>query len=424
MSKNKITILIVDDTVYNLKILSIMLSNQGYVVLEATDGVKAIELAIANTPDLILLDIKMPSMDGYQVCTNLKSNPITQQIPVIFISAIENIEEKIEAFTVGGIDFINKPFHLVEVLARVETHLRISSLQAQLLEQTKLLESRNMSLQREISNLTGFNWELYEELKQAIEESQLQLFYQPIVNFESNLITGFEALIRWEHPQKGFLNPSDFIDFVEATDLIYPIGRWVIETACQQLKIWQQLSPKYLDLTMNVNVSTKQLADFKFLQYIREIVQDSQINPHCLKLEITESTVMGDLDRTLKILHQLKDLDVQFCIDDFGTGYSSLRRLTDFPIDILKIDRSFIVNEEWVIVKAIGTLAFTLGKSVVVEGIETSLELETLKSLFSSYLNISYGQGYLFAKPLDCQAASELLLSKAEQPEYNYTNNC
>ena len=123
MSKNKITILIVDDTVYNLKVLTIMLSNQGYIVLEATDGIKAIEIAIANTPDLILLDIKMPSMDGYQVCTNLKSNPITQQIPVIFISAIESIEEKIEAFTVGGIDFINKPFHLVEVLARVETHL-------------------------------------------------------------------------------------------------------------------------------------------------------------------------------------------------------------------------------------------------------------------------------------------------------------
>lgn len=423
MSKNKITILIVDDTVYNLKVLKIMLSNQGYIVLEATDGIKAIEIAIANTPDLILLDIKMPSMDGYQVCTNLKSNPITQQIPVIFISAIESIEEKIEAFTVGGIDFINKPFHLVEVLARVETHLRISSLQTQLLEQAKLLESRNMSLQREISHLTGFNWELYEELKIAIDKSQLKLFYQPIVNFKSNLITGFEALIRWDHPQKGFLNPSDFIDFVEATDLIYPIGRWVIETACQQLKIWQQLSPKYLDLTINVNVSTKQLADFKFLQYIREIVQDSQINPHCLKLEITESTVMGDLDRTLKILHQLKDLDVQFCIDDFGTGYSSLRRLTDFPIDILKIDRSFIVNEEWVIVKAIGTLAFTLGKSVVVEGIETLLELEILKSLFSSYLNISYGQGYLFAKPLDYQAASDLLLSKAEQTECNYTNN-
>jgi EAL domain-containing protein (putative c-di-GMP-specific phosphodiesterase class I) len=164
-------------------------------------------------------------------------------------------------------------------------------------------------------------------------------------------------------------------------------------------------------------VSTKQLADFKFLQYIREIVQDSQINPHCLKLEITEGTVMGDLDRTLKILHQLKDLDIQFCIDDFGTGYSSLRRLTDFPIDILKIDRSFIVNEEWVIVKAIGTLAFTLGKSVVVEGIETPLELATLKKLFSSYLNVSYGQGYLFAKPLDCQTTSELLLSKAEQIE-------
>ncbi len=413
MSKNKITILVVDDTRYNLQILSTMLANQGYAVLEAANGIDAIDIAKMYIPNLILLDIKMPDMDGYQVCSNLKTNLSTQQIPVIFISAIENVEEKVEAFTVGGIDFINKPFHLIEVLARVETHLRVSSLQAQLLEQTKLLEIKNINLQKEISNLTGFDWDLYSEVKEAIDRQEMRLFYQPIVNFQTDLITGFEALIRWQHPQRGLLAPIHFIDIIEGTDLIYPVGRWVLNTACQQLQNWQQSSPKYTDLTMSVNVSTKQLSEINLVEHIREILQESQINPHSLKLEITESTVMGDRDRTLQILDQLKDLKVQFCIDDFGTGYSSLRRLTDFPIDILKIDRSFINNEEWVIVKAIGTLAFTLGKSVVVEGIETPMQLAMLKTLFCSSLKRCYGQGYLFAKPLDAESASQLLVNNS-----------
>jgi EAL domain-containing protein (putative c-di-GMP-specific phosphodiesterase class I) len=411
MNKSNITILVVDDTRYNLQILSIMLANQGYSVLEATNGIDAIELAKTRIPNLILLDIKMPEMDGYQVCSNLKNNPITQQIPIVFISAIENVEEKVEAFAIGGIDFINKPFHLIEVLARVETHLRVSSLQAQLLEQTKLLEIQNISLQKEISTLTGFNWDLYSEVKESIDCQALRLFYQPIVNFKTDLITGFEALIRWQHPQRGLLAPIHFIDLIEKTDLIYPVGRWVLNTACQQLRIWQQSFPDYNNLTMSVNVSTKQLSELNLVEHIREILSDYQLNPDCLKLEITESTVMGDRDRTLQILHQLKDLGIQFCIDDFGTGYSSLRRLTDFPIDILKIDRSFINNEEWIIVKAIGTLAFTLGKSVVVEGIETSMQLAMLKTLFNSSLDECYGQGYLFSEPLEPEPASNLLAS-------------
>ncbi|WP_271252419.1 two-component system response regulator [Pseudanabaena sp. Chao 1811] len=409
MIKNKATILVVDDTQYNIQTLSNILINQGYDVLEATDGISAINLAKTNIPSLILLDIKMPDMDGYEVCINLKSDPLTQQIPVIFISAIDRIEEKVEAFAVGGIDFINKPFHLVEVLARIETHLRISSLQAQLLEQTQLLENQNLILKTEISNLTGFNWDLYADLKSAIEREELRLFYQPIVNLRTELITGFEALIRWQHPVHGILSPVSFVELMETTNLVYPIGLWVLETACKQLQSWQQKFPNYVNLTMSVNVSTKQLTEFNLVENIRKILDNYQINPNCLKLEITEITVMGDRDRTLQIIHQLKDLDIQFCIDDFGTGYSSLRRLTDFPIDILKIDRSFIYNEEWIIVKAIGSLAFTLGKSVVVEGIETLSQLKMLKTLFSSSLTKCYGQGYLFSKPLDTESAYQVL---------------
>ena len=409
MTKSKATILVVDDTRYNLQILSSMLVNQGYEVLEATNGTNAIDLANAHQPNLILLDIKMPGMNGYEVCTSLKTHVNTQEIPIIFISAIENVQEKVEAFSVGGVDFINKPFHLIEVLARVETHLRISSLKLQLLEQTKLLETQNISLKKELSNLTGVDWTLYAEIKEAVERQELRLFYQPIVNFKTDLVTGFEALIRWHHPQKGIVPPSDFIELVENTDLIYPIGRWVIDTACHQLQCWQQNFPDYRKLTMSINVSTKQLTEFKLVEYVREILNQYQIYPQCLKLEITESTVMGDRDRTLQILHQLQELKVKFCIDDFGTGYSSLRRLTDFPIDILKIDRSFIENEEWVIVKAIGTLALSLGKSVVIEGVETPTQLTMLKTLFHNSLELTSGQGYLFAKPLTAELANEFL---------------
>lgn len=407
--KGKATILIVDDTQYNLKILSNMLSNQGYVVFTASSGIEAIALTKECSPNLILLDIKMPNMDGYQVCSILKKDIVTQHIPIIFISAVENVEEKVEAFSIGGVDFINKPFSLIEVLARVETHLRVSSLQAQLLEQTKLLESQNIVLKEQLSNLIEIDWNLYAEIQKAIELEQMELFYQPIVNFQTNKISGFEALIRWQHPERGLISPIHFIETIESTDLIHPVGQWVIKTACKQLLSWQTEFPNFADLTMSVNVSTKQISDFSLVAYIRQILGKYKIRPSCLKLEITESAVMGDRDRTMQILHQLKEIEVQFCIDDFGTGYSSLRRLTDFPIDILKIDRSFIHNENWVIVKAIGSLAISLGKEIVVEGIETLEQLNILKELFHLCLPSSYGQGYLYAKPLDCLSASQFL---------------
>jgi len=411
MAKNKITVLIVDHTQYNLLLLSIMLSNQGYEVLSTTNGMNAIDLAINHQPNLILLDVKMPEMDGYEVFTKLKNNFLTKEIPIIFISAVDSVAEKIEAFAVGGIDFIHKPFHLVELLARVETHLRISSLRSQLMEQTKLLESQNINLQKEISYLIGFNWDLYNQLQIAISQEQLLLFYQPIVSLENGLINGFEALIRWQHPERGIVNPVEFIDIVETTDLIYSIGQWVIENACKKLQVWQKSSSKYADLTMSINVSTKQLSQFDFVDHICIVLNKYKIAPHCLKIEITENTMIGDRDRTLETLCKLKELGIQFCIDDFGTGYSSLRRLTDFPIDILKIDRSFIVNEEWIIVKAIGSLAFSLGKTIVVEGIETSSELAVVRDLFSNSLAKCYGQGYLFSKPLNPNLALELLIN-------------
>lgn len=409
MKKTKVTLLIVDDNDYNLMILSKMLGNQGYHILEARCGLDAIAIAKSRQPDLILLDILMPDVNGYEVCTTLKNEAATQNIPIVFISAVEEPDEKVEAFSVGGVDFINKPFQLVEVLARVETHLRLSSMQCQLIEQANLLKLQNISLQRELCNISGINPREYERISESFNRNEFKVFYQPIINLQSGLINGFEALMRWQHPQRGLVLPAEFIEIIETTDLIYAVGRWVINTACQQLRIWQSYYPHFENLTMSVNVSTKQLIEFNLVNYIREILNEYNIKPQCLKLEITESTVMGDRDITLQNLYQLKALGLKFCIDDFGTGYSSLRRLTDFPIDILKIDYSFIHNSEWLIVKAIATLAFSLGKEVVLEGIETNEQLELLKSLFPNSLAMVYGQGYLFARPLDAFAASVFL---------------
>ncbi|CAN1210690.1 EAL domain-containing protein [Tumidithrix helvetica PCC 7403] len=405
--ENEASILIVDDTPYNCQLLSTMLSRQGYKVLKAENGEKALSLVDRDIPDLILLDIRMPDLSGIEVCIRLKDNPTTADIPVIFISAIDEESDKVEAFSVGGIDYINKPFHLAEVLARVQTHLKVRTLQAQLQEQAMLLKRQNVSLQKELSTLLGIDKSLHEDLLLALERQQLQLYYQPIIDLDTKAIRGFEALIRWQHPERGFISPLNFIPLAEATGLINPIGKWVIHQACSQLYLWTHQFPDSSDLTISVNVSTKQLANPDLIEHVQKVLQETQIAPNSLKLEITESSVMSDPDHAMHILSKLQDLGVQFYMDDFGTGYSSLRRLNDFPIDVLKIDQSFIRQEEWVVVNAILMLAFALDKEVIIEGIETEEQLKALKTL-----GCRHGQGYLFSRPLDVEGATQLLAKR------------
>jgi diguanylate cyclase len=409
-------ILAVDDMSHNLDLLSRMLSKQGYKVRTASNGRMALASAQMYPPDLILLDIRMPDMDGYEVCSRLKDDPDLATIPVIFISASDHVAGKVEAFSVGGVDYINKPFELVEVLARVETHLRMRSLQQQLEQQKNLLIAQNISLQQRISELTGDNHELYEALSEAVMQEKLQVYYQPIVNLQSRKAIGFEALLRWQHPEFGFIPPSQFIPLAESTGLIYQLGDWVIAEASKQLGIWSREFPNLANMTMNINVSAKQLGvsamqlgQSSLVEHIQKSVQDANIDFSQLKLEITESAVMDNQPEVIKVLGELKDLGVSLCIDDFGTGYSSLRRLHDFPIDTLKIDQSFIRQGEWVIVNAICQLAIALNMQVVPEGIETEVQLsELLKT------NVCHhGQGYLFDKPMPVNLINELLKREA-----------
>ncbi|MEE3717774.1 EAL domain-containing protein [Tumidithrix elongata RA019] len=408
--ENEACILIVDDTPYNCQLLSTMLSRQGYKVLKAENGERALALVDREIPDLILLDIRMPDLSGIEVCIRLKDNPTTADVPVIFISAIDEESDKVEAFSVGGIDYINKPFHLAEVLARVQTHLKVRSLQSQLQEQAMLLKLQNISLQKELSTLLGVDKSLHEDLQLALEKEQLQLYYQPILDLDTKVIRGFEALIRWQHPERGFISPLNFIPLAEATGLIDPIGKWVIHQACSQLYLWTHQFSDASALTISVNVSTKQLANPDLIDHVQKVLQETKIAPNTLKLEITESSVMSDPDHAMHILSKLQDLGVQFYMDDFGTGYSSLRRLNDFPIDVLKIDQSFIKQEEWVVVNAILMLAFALDKEVIIEGIETEDQLKALKTM-----GCRHGQGYLFSRPLDIEGATKLLAKQFDK---------
>ena len=252
--------------------------------------------------------------------------------------------------------------------------------------------------------------QLETDLRWAIERQELCVYYQAIMLLETGQITGFEALVRWQHPTRGLISPAEFIPVAEETGLIVPLGQWVLQTSCQQLCQWQAQFPA-LPLTMSVNLSSKQLSQPTLVQQIDQILQQTGLAPKWLNLELTESGIMQNAVSAAKLLAQLKLRKIQVSIDDFGTGYSSLSRLHQFPIDTLKIDRSFVnqinqTGENIEMVEAIIALAHSLGMDVVAEGIETAEQLTQLKQL-----QCEYGQGYLFSKPLNWRAAAALLAS-------------
>ncbi len=240
------------------------------------------------------------------------------------------------------------------------------------------------------------------------------LHYQPIVALDTGRIAGFEALARWIHPERGLISPAEFIPVAEESGLIVPLGTWVLAEACRQLRQWQEKFPAARDLTMSVNLSGKQLAQPDLLPQIDAILQQTGIDPNCLKLEITESVLMDNAAAAVALLEQLRARNIGLCIDDFGTGYSSLSYLHRFPINTLKIDRSFVLemagdNENSEIARAIVMLAHNLGMYVVAEGVETEKHLVQLWAM-----QCEYGQGYFFSKPLDREAAEALIAAEPQ----------
>jgi diguanylate cyclase (GGDEF)-like protein/PAS domain S-box-containing protein len=688
-SSDQNLILIVDDTPANLTIISEVLSDAGFDVAIATSGERALEQVHREPPDLILLDIMMPGIGGFETCCRLKADSNLQMIPIIFMTALTDVENKIKGLNLGAVDYITKPFQEQEVVARIKTHLELrqtqlklqrseerltrtlSSLQEvvwsaflnpfelvylnssveaiyglspqdlinrpqlwldrleehdrplmqrcisqpvtcgpfeleyrvlntngethwvhctakiqfdeskqqfrvdgilqdtsarKLIEQKLLYAAQHDSLTnlanrsffierlsqrlesyREqedsqfallfidldrfknindslghgigdelliqvakvlleavrsddlVARLGGdeftilldhigeekealiisdriqknlqkpinvgthsltitasigivigshlyhsadnilrdadiamyqakglgkachqlFHQEMYEqtmhklymeaELKYALAKQEFFLQYQPILNLLDEQLVGFEALLRWQHPQLGPVPPDEFIQLVEETGLITKVGEYVLREACLQMHNWQREYPSTSHLSISINLSSHELQNASFIEKIDEVIAERQLNPGHLKLEMTESSLMKNDQLSLQNLKLLKGKGIGLSLDDFGTGYSSLSYLHQFPINTLKIDRSFIQTMEpglssFEIIRAIITLAHALQIDVVAEGIETALQVEYLKML-----ECEMGQGYFYSKPLSAEAATQYL---------------
>ena len=261
--------------------------------------------------------------------------------------------------------------------------------------------------------------ELKADLVRAIEDGQLRCFYQPIVSLQTGQITGVEALVRWDHPVRGRLTPDTFIPLAEDTVLIVPLGKWVLREACQQLRSWQLTLPATSSLTCSVNLSVRQLAHEDIVRDVREAIEDASLDPQTLTLEITETTLMHDTEVTRHRLAQLRELGLSLAVDDFGTGYSSLQYVQRFPIDIIKIDRSFVTGlgtnpGDGAVVQSMIELSQRLGVHTVAEGIDRPEQVTLLQSL-----GADLGQGYLFSEPVPADQIDALLASSPhENPRF------
>ncbi len=250
------------------------------------------------------------------------------------------------------------------------------------------------------------------DLRNATERGELSMHYQPIVSLDDARLVGFEALIRWHHPEYGLIPPNKFIPIAEQSGLIQPITVWILHQTCTQLAQWRNIGPEYRDMIVSVNISGKHLSNNDLIDDVENALASTNLPPTSLKLEITESSAMENAERTINVLNRLKHLGVQLSIDDFGTGYSSLSYLQRLPFDTLKIDRSFVKNvgvngENSEILQTIISLAKNLRMRVIAEGIETESQLAVLRNL-----GCDYGQGYLIAKPKAVDETERLLYAR------------
>ncbi|BCB27256.1 hypothetical protein SKTS_21420 [Sulfurimicrobium lacus] len=572
------SLLVVDDIPENIHELLEALKGE-YRIMVASTGAKALEvLQGAVLPDLVLLDIMMPEMDGYEICRRIKALPQGSRIPVIFVTVVDATEEKVRGFELGAADYITKPFDIDEVRARIRTHLELARLRlfledlvaqrtallqvsedkyrtlahrdpltglpnrvlfAELLEHAILHAEHNQSqfallnidldnfatineslghslgdqllievgrrlqkllpesdliariagdefniildrtegmpwidllAQRMIDALAapfvlnshsiyvgasigialypsdGANAEtlqsnadtalhqaktqgrgilrffspemglrakhrltLEAELRQALERSELHVYYQPQVDLISGEIIGLEALVRWQHPERGLVPPGEFIPLAEESGLVVPLGDWVLRETCRQIKQWTEsgLAPRQTA----VNISAVQLSRGHLVESIKEVLAETGIAPQQLELEITESFVIVDRDQSFKALAELKALGIRLSIDDFGTGYSSLGYLQQLEVDKLKVDISFVRNMTTnmgsaSIVKAVIALGHSLGLEVIAEGVEDAGQARYLRSLRCDVM-----QGYLISRPMPAEETTRFLAS-------------
>ena len=254
--------------------------------------------------------------------------------------------------------------------------------------------------------------ELEADMRRALSEQQFELYYQPKVDLSDGSVMGFEALVRWQHPSRGLLQPEDFIPLAEETGLIVPLGAWIFEQACRQLRQWQTEFARTPALTMSINVSNRQFRDSHFPDHVRRVIEEIGIDPDTVRLELTETSMMEDARSAVRVMNQLEGMGVGLKIDDFGSGYPSLSNLCRLPLDSFKIDRSFISDmgegpEGAEIVRNLVRLAAGLDLNVIAEGVETREQADLLRSL-----GCRYAQGFYFFRPIEATAIHDLLADR------------
>jgi diguanylate cyclase (GGDEF)-like protein len=252
---------------------------------------------------------------------------------------------------------------------------------------------------------------LESDLRMALKKEQFQAYYQPIIDLKTGTLSGFEALVRWLHPERGLIPPGEFIPLAEETGLVVPLGNWMLKEACRQLQLWRTSLPGAEKLMVSVNLSPKQVLQPQTKAEVESALAASGLDPHALKLEVTESGMMQNLNQAIRLLSELKEMGIRILLDDFGTGYSSLAYLRLLPIDMLKVDRSFVQHlhekkEDRVFVETIVRLAHTLSQQVICEGVELPEQEKIL-----SDMDVDCTQGYLYSRPVAANEAEMLILT-------------
>ncbi|MFL1562800.1 EAL domain-containing protein [Pseudomonas sp. O64] len=413
MASQPATLLIVDDEPQVRKLLETLLQHEGYQTLSAASGEEALQLVAQQPPDLILLDIMMPGMDGYEVASHLKGNETTASIPIIMLSALSESSARVSGLESGAEEFLSKPVERVELWLRVRNLLRLKARGDQLKIHNLMLEQQ---LQRQTPEPAGMSvhdlarQDLENALREAVQTHQFTVHYQPKVELLGGQICALEALLRWERPGYGAVSPAVFVPVLESLGLIVPVGRWVIETVCQQIAVWQRNLVGAVEVS--VNVSGHQLIEGDLIADIVQILAGTGVEAHWLEVELTESSLMENTHHTITSLQRLRAMGVKIAIDDFGTGYSSLAYLRRFPIDTLKIEIAFIREvttnpQDAAITRTIIELAHSLDLRVVAEGVETQEQLAFLKAAGCDQI-----QGYLFSRQLPAATLERLLLER------------
>lgn len=407
------TLLIVDDEPQVRKLLETLLQYEGYHTLSVGSGEEALALVAEQPPDLVLLDIMMPGMDGFEVANQLKGNPATANIPIIMLSALSEPSARLSGLQTGAEEFISKPVERVELWLRVRNLLRLKSYGDQLKSHSLMLEQQLRERGTETATMNVHDLarlDLENALRQAVKANEFSLHYQPKLDLRSGQVSGLEALLRWDRPGYGAVSPAVFVPILESLGLIITVGRWVIDQVCRQIATWQDSAVGAIEVS--VNVSGHQLMEGDLIADIAQLLADTGVAPHWLEVELTESSLMENTQHTISSLQRLRDMGVKIAIDDFGTGYSSLAYLRRFPLDTLKIDIAFIREvtsnpQDAAIARTIIELAHSLNLRAVAEGVETAAQLAFLKEAGCDQI-----QGYWVSKPLPLEALERLLLEK------------